>query len=202
MWFIKEKECEVSKKEAEIKHQFARIKKMEAEIILLGREVQSGKNLKMLSYNSSQQMRPIGHSAQSHSFNTGMYRSGRNSPARAMPMEQSREFVFAQPRPNIHSVAKSRIQSKPPSRQDFIAIPPNLMNVRQGGGIENIPKQVRRPYQMPAPQTKPQMIDLRDEPDTYKLGKRVNQSNDVENIEEDSPHTYQRGAKQVKKYPY
>lgn len=69
----------------------------------------------------------------------------------------------------------------------------------RSGVIENIPKHMRRPPPLMPPNMKPQMIDLRDEPENHKLGKRIIHTEDIENIDDESPAQYQRNHKNLKR---
>lgn len=109
------------------------------------------------------------------------------------------EMMAQQRHTMVPSAARTRIGSKPPSRgQEFVTMQKHPMQSRIGG-LENIPKNMRRPPPIMMTNQKPQMIDLRDEPDHQKLGKRYIQTEDVENIEEESPTVYHRNQKSIKK---
>jgi hypothetical protein len=182
----------VAKNEAYLKQQIMRIKNMESQIEFLISEARASK-----AYAASNPLQPSIMTSSGHpTFNSGMYRSGMQTPRHAMMAEQSIK-IPDQRRSMIPSAARTRRQSPPSNRDEHISIPAKLMQPRQGG-LENIPKQIKRPPQIHQYQ-KPPMIDLRDDSDNLKLGKRMVVNGDVENIDEESPQQYRASHKLVKR---
>lgn len=157
-------------------------------------EVQAQQEL-ITTYHQGNGQNHIGHSPQANIFNNNYYRSGMQTPQRGA----QQEMVAGHRHSMAPSGARSRVPSKPPSRnQEYFQMPKNLMQSR-AAGMENIPKHIRRPPPLMPSQMKPQMIDLRDEPEYQKLGKRIIHAEDVENIDEEPPMQYQRSQKTIKR---
>ena len=123
-------------------------------------------------------------------------RSGMQTP-NMMAVEQQRNNYQYNPQQN-YTYSRSRMQSKPPSRQEQVMmVPPNLMQARR---IDNMPRQPPIQTRIQSQSYyKPQMIDLRDDEQGYsKLGKRFIPTDDVENLEDDDlpgPPTAQKYIK-------
>lgn len=169
-----------------------RIKGMESQINFLLSEAKSSKDYADMSAGQ------IGQTTSYPTFNSGMYRSGMQTPRHALAMEESMR-LSQQRRSMVPSAARTRQQSPPPAgREHTGAIPAKLMQPRQAF-VENLPKQIRRPPH-PHQYQKPPMIDLRDDPENLKLGKRMVAADDVENIDEESPRQHHRhGQKLIKR---
>jgi hypothetical protein len=169
-----------------------KIKGIESKIDFLRSEIYTSK-----TFTATNPAQPGSLISSSHpNFNSAMYRSGMQTPRHPMMIEQSHR-VPDQRRSMAPSAAKTRRQSPPPNRESHISIPAKLMQPRQGG-LENIPKKIRQPPQLQHYQ-KPPMIDLRDDTDNLKLGKRMAVTDDVENIEDGSPQQLRAAHKLVKR---
>lgn len=191
---MQERESNISKREVNFNVNFQRIIFLENQYQHLKTELLAQQTLGQV-YHQGNSHQHIGHSSQGNILNSNYYRSGLQTPQRG----GSIEMMGIQRPPMAPSGARTRVPSKPPSRnQEYFQMPKNLMQSR-AAGMENIPKNMRRPPPMMPHHMKPQMIDLRDEPEHQKLGKRVIHAEDVENIEDESPVQYQRSQKTLKR---